>query len=97
MSGLLLGVAEDFAIGQRLLKLVDFGPGEVGIVANDQGGPRDVLGARGGEVLEPREVGERGVFNDQAAFRLRLPLAFSRPSAEMQSTTRWQSLSISFR
>ena len=28
----LCGVVDNFAIGQRLLKLLDFGPGEVGIV-----------------------------------------------------------------
>ena len=28
----LCGVVDNFAIGQRLLKLVDFGPGEVGII-----------------------------------------------------------------
>ena len=36
VSGLLLGVAEDFALGQRLLQLVNLCLGEVGIVIERQ-------------------------------------------------------------
>ena len=33
VSGLLLGVAEDFALGQRLLQLVNLCLGEVGVIS----------------------------------------------------------------